>query len=91
MDCITKHERSLRLVLLLVAVAMTAGWLVAMCETHEEECHECCTCALPCCQMAVLSGDSIFTTSLEVTGTMQVSDQTALLRAVAPLFRPPKA
>ena len=77
--------------MLLVAAVMLTGWLVALCETHEEHCHDCCACALPCCQAAVLSGDQICLAGGDVTGTLQVADQTAESLTISPILRPPKA
>lgn len=77
--------------MLLVAAVIVFGWLIALCETHEEHCHDMCTCALPCCQAAVISGDEIAMTHLNETGIVPTANQTALSRTIAPILRPPKA
>jgi len=85
------ETNSLRMVMLLAAVVMLAGWMIALCESHGEECGDCSICALPCCQTAVLSSDQVFATSLEVTGMLPTASQTAYSYSTDPLFRPPQA
>ncbi|GEM_PF-5668298 len=82
---------SLRIVLLVVVTLMMVGWLTALCETHEEDCHECCTCALPCCQVAVLTIHPTPESDLEVNGTLSAVCETAIIHSTSPVFRPPKA
>lgn len=91
MHSLAAKTLSLRTVVLLVAAVIVFGWLVALCETHEEHCHDMCTCALPCCQAAVISSEEIATTQFDVTGAMPAANQTALSRTIAPILRPPKA
>ena len=91
MKHLAAKRQSLRVVMLLMATVILAGWLLALCETHVEECDACSICALPCCQAAVLSSDQVFATSLEVTGMLPTASQTAYSHSTDPLFRPPQA
>ncbi len=85
------ETHSLRMVMLLAAVVMLAGWMTVLCETHEEECDACCICALPCCQAAVLSSDVMDIACLELTGMLPTASLSVYSQSTDPLFRPPQA
>lgn len=85
------ETNSLRMVMLLAAAVMLAGWMIALCETHEEGCHAHCTCALPCCQTAVLSDEPTSPAGLVLTGMLPTASHAAYSHSTEPLFRPPQA
>ena len=91
MKHLAAKRHSLRMVMLLMATVILAGWLLALCEAHGEECDACCACALPCCQTAVLSDEPISPAGLDVTGMLPTASQTAYSHSTDPLFRPPQA